>query len=96
MLYLAFVRNKPRAVLDNTEIMAKSRHWWNEGGRPAGLKTLAFYGTLSTETPDVYVFEAESHEDVRKLIDNWKEVDFDIHPALDFAEMFRKQGMKVA
>ena len=49
-----------------------------------------------SETPDVYVFEAESHEDIRVMIDCWKEVEFDIHPALDLAASFRQQGMKIA
>ena len=96
MLYIAFIKNKPRAMLDNADFMAKSRHWWNEGGRPKGITTVAFYAALGTETPDVYVFEAEGHQDIHAMIDYWKEVDFDIHPAVDFAEVFRKQGMKVA
>jgi len=50
-------------------------------GRPAGLKTVGFYGALGTDTPDVYVFEAQSPEDVRTVIDYWKEVEFDTHPA---------------
>jgi hypothetical protein len=95
MLYIAFVKNKPRAILENADMMAKSRKWWNEGDRPAGMKTVAFYGSLGTQTPDVYVFEAESHDDIRKMLDYWKEVDFDVHPAIDFAEMFRRQGMNV-
>lgn len=96
MLYVAFVKNKPRAVLDNADIMTKSRKWWNEGEKPAGIKTVAFYGALGTETPDVYVFEADNHDDIRKIIDYWKEVDFDIHPAVDFAAIFRSQGMKIS
>ena len=96
MLYVAFVKNKPGTVLGNVDIMAKSRKWWNEGDRPAGLKTVGFYGALGTDTPDVYVFEAESHEDIRLMIDYWKEVEFDIHPALDLAAIFRQQGMKIA
>jgi hypothetical protein len=44
----------------------------------------------------VYVFEAESQEDVRTMSDYWKEVEFDIHPAMDFAAMVRSQGMKIA
>jgi hypothetical protein len=95
MLYIAFVKNKPRAILENPDMMAKSRKWWNEGDRPGTLKTVAFYGSLGTQTPDVYVFEAESHDDIRKMLDYWKEVDFDVHPAIDFAEMFRRQGMNV-
>jgi len=95
MLYIAFVKNKPGTVLGNVDIMAKSRKWWNEGDRPAGLKTVGFYGALGTDTPDVYVFEAESHEDIRKMIDYWKEVEFEIHPAIDFAATFRAQGMNI-
>ena len=49
-----------------------------------------------SDTPDVYVFEAESHEDIRVMIDYWKEVEFEIHPALDLAASFRQQGMKIA
>ena len=41
------------------------------------------------------VFEAESHEDIRKMIASWKEVDFEVHPALDLGEVFRRQGMKI-
>jgi hypothetical protein len=96
MLYIAFAKSKSGTVIGNTDIVAKSRKWWNEGDRPAGLKTVGFYGALGTNTPDVYIFEADSHEDIRKMIDYWKEVEFDIHPALDFADMYRKQGMKVA
>src|ERR1043166_117053 len=91
MLYIAFAKSKSGTVIGNTDIMAKSRKWWNEGDRPAGLKTVGFYGALGTNTPDVYIFEADSHEDIRKMIDYWKEVEFDIHPALDFADMYRKQ-----
>ena len=96
MLYIAFVKNKPGTVLGNVDIMAKSRKWWNEGDKPAGLKTIGFYGALGTDTPDVYVFEAQDHEDIRKMIDYWKEVEFEVHPALDLATLFRQQGMNVA
>ena len=61
MLYIAFIKSKPGTVLGNVDIMAKSRKWWNEGDRPGGIKTVGFYGALSSETPDVYVFEAASH-----------------------------------
>jgi len=40
--------------------------------------------------------EAENHADIRKMIDYWKEVEFEIHPALDLAAMFRAQGMNIA
>ena len=95
MLYIAFVRNKSGTVLGNDEIMTKSRKWWNEGDRPAGLRTIGFYGALGSNTPDVFIFEAETHNDIRQMIDYWKEVEFAIHPALDFAAMFRAQGMNI-
>jgi|RhiMetStandDraft_4_1073278.scaffolds.fasta_scaffold1640167_1 hypothetical protein len=95
MLYVAFVKNKPRAVFDNVEIMTKSRTWWNEGGKPAGIRTVAFYGALGSQTPDVYVFETDNHDDIRKMLDYWSEVDFDVHPAFDMAARFVQQGMKV-
>ena len=96
MLYLAFVKNRPRWALANVDLAAKSRKWWNEGGRPEGLRTVGFYGTLGTETPDVIVFEADSHDSIRKMIEFWAEIDFEIHPAVDLAEIFRRQGMKIA
>jgi len=43
----------------------------------------------------VFVFETDNHEDIRKMIDYWKEVEFDIHPAMNFAEVFRSQGMNI-
>jgi len=49
MLYVAFIKNRPRWQLGHTDLQAKSRRWWNEGGRPAGIRTLGFYGTLGTE-----------------------------------------------
>ena len=30
------------------------------------------------------------------MIAYWKEVDFEVHPALDLSEVFRRQGMRVA
>jgi hypothetical protein len=78
------------------EIVAKSRKWWNEGGKPAGIKTICFYAALGSDTPDVVVFDASSHEDIRTMIEYWREVQFDVHPALDLAENFRAQGMKIA
>jgi len=46
MLYIAFVKNKPRWQLGDVDLTAKSRRWWN--------------------------FEAESHEDIRKVLRNPK------------------------
>ena len=30
------------------------------------------------------------------MIAYWKEVDFEVHPALDLGEVFRREGMRVA
>ena len=38
------------------------------GGKPAGLKTIGVYGCLGTEARDVLVFEAQSHDDIRELV----------------------------
>ena len=75
--------------------MAKARKCWNEGDRPVGIKTVRFYGALNSDTPDVYVFEAASHDDIRKMLDYWKEVEFDIRPAVDLSVSFRAQGMNI-
>jgi hypothetical protein len=43
------------------------------------------------------VFEAQSHDDIRQMINYWRDTtDFEVHPAVDLASMFRQQGMKVA
>ena len=96
MLYIAFVKNKPRAMFDDRELRRKPQRWWNEGSKPAGIRTVAFYGALGTDTPDIYVFETENHDDIRKMLDYWPEVDFDVHPAFDMAARFIQQGMKVS
>ena len=64
---IAFVKNKPRWQLADVDLTPKSRQWWNEEQKPAGLRTVGFWGSLSSEAPDVIVFEAESHEDIRKV-----------------------------
>src|SRR5947207_310482 len=35
MLYIAFVKNKPRWQLGDVDLTAKSRQWWNEGEKAA-------------------------------------------------------------
>jgi hypothetical protein len=80
----------------DADIVAKSRKWWNEGAKPAGLNTVRFYGARGSDTPDVVVFEAEHHDDIRTMIEYWREVQFEIHPAVDLAQIFRAQGMKIA
>lgn len=94
MLYIAYVKNKARFA-DKSEIVAKSRKWWNEGGKPPGIKTICFYAALGSDTPDVIVFDASNHEDIRTMIEYWHEVRFEVHPALDLADAFRAQGMKI-
>lgn len=94
MLYIAYVKNKARFA-DKSEIVAKSRKWWNEGDKPPGIKTICFYAALGSDTPDVIVFDASNHEDIRTMIEYWHEVRFEVHPALDLADAFRAQGMKI-
>jgi hypothetical protein len=94
MLYVAFIKHRTGLAAE-TDIVAKSRKWWNEGDKPAGLKTLGFYGALGTNTPDFFVFEASNHDDIRTMIEYWPEVSFEIHPAVDLAQSFRTQGMKI-
>ena len=95
MLYIAFIKSRP-GFASETDIVAKSRKWWNEGGKPSGLKTVGFYGALGSDTPDVVVFESSSHDDIRTMIEYWSEVQFEVHPAVDLAEVFRAQGMKIS
>jgi hypothetical protein len=97
MLYLAFYKNKPGVALKSKDVVEKSHKWWNEGGKPATMKTLAVYGALGTDAPDVMVFETDSHDDIRKMISFWRDTtDFQVFPAVDLGADFRKQGMKVA
>ncbi len=94
MLYIAFARNRAQAG-GGGDLQAKSRKWWNEGAKPSGLKTVAFYGAVGSSTHSVVVFEAANHEDIRTMLNYWNELEFDVHPAVDLAEIFRKQGMHV-
>jgi hypothetical protein len=95
MLYIAFIKSRP-GITAETDIIAKSRKWWNEGAKPAGLKTIGFYGALGSDTPDVVVFESSNHDDIRTMIEYWREVSFEVHPAVDMAQVFRAQGMKIS
>jgi Protein of unknown function (DUF3303) len=94
MKYVAYVtiRSEQRG---NTALVDRSRKWWNEGGRPSGLKTVAAYGTLGS-SPDVFVLETDDPEDLRAMTSFWSDIDFEIHPAVDLIEVFRGQGMQVA
>jgi len=95
MLYIAFIKSRP-GITAETDIIAKSRKWWNEGAKPAGLKTIGFYGALGSDTPDVVVFESLNHDDIRTMIEYWREVSFEVRPAVDMAQVFRAQGMKIS
>jgi hypothetical protein len=95
MLYIAFIKSAP-GLATETDIVAKSRKWWNEGAKPAGLKTIGFYGALGSDTPDVVVFEAENHDDIRTMIEYWRELRFEVHPAVDLMKVFITQGMKIS
>jgi uncharacterized protein DUF3303 len=95
MLYIAFIKSRP-GLVSETDIVAKSRKWWNEGAKPGGLKTIGFYGALGSNTPDVVVFESSNHDDIRTMIEYWREVSFEVHPAVDMAQIFRAQGMKIS
>ncbi len=95
MLYIAFIKSTPGSATD-VDIIAKSRKWWNEGAKPPGLKTIGFYGVLSSNAPDVVVFESSNHDDIRTMIEYWRDVSFEVHPAVDLARVFHAQGMDVS
>jgi len=83
--------------VDSAEIIEKSHKWWDGGAKPAGIKTVGVFGCLGTEARDVLVFEAQSHDDIREMVNFWRDTtDFEVHPAVDLAANFRQQGMKVA
>jgi Protein of unknown function (DUF3303) len=93
MLFIATYRGKPDTP--KLDVQDKARKWWNEGECPKGLKLVACFRPLSAEEPGVMVFEAESADDVAKLITYWREWAFDVRPALDEMAAWRGQGMKV-
>ncbi len=95
MMYLAIGTNA--SGIDRDELMARSHKWWNEGERPEGFRTVAAYRTLGSGGPDVYIFETESHDDIKKVVSFWRGiVEFEFHPAFDALEEWREQGMNVA
>ncbi|MFI5046495.1 MAG: DUF3303 domain-containing protein [Acidimicrobiia bacterium] len=89
---MAFARLRPGQA--SSDLIKKSEQWWNDGGRPPGLRTIAGYGCLGTG-PNVFVFETDDHEDLRKQVHFWSEFDFEIHPAVELLEEWRRQGMHV-
>jgi hypothetical protein len=95
MLYVAFFKIKPGLTAGSPEIVEKSRKWWDQGGKPAGLKTVGVFGCLGTDTRDVLIFEAQNHDDIREMVNFWRDTtDFEVHPAVDLAATFKQQGMK--
>ena len=57
----------------------------------------SFIQAQTPGTRDVLVFEAQSHDDIREMVNFWRDTtDFEVHPAIDLAANFRQQGMKVA
>jgi hypothetical protein len=96
MLYVAFFKNKSNVLVTGAEVLDKSRKWWDQGGKPKGFKTVAIFSCLGTNTTDVFVFEAESHDEIREMVNFWRDTtDFEIHPAVDLMALFRQQGMNV-
>ena len=96
MLYIAYINNRATQPVDAVDMAEKSRTWWNEGGKPKGLRTVGIFGALGTDAKDVLIFEAEDHEDIERMVEYWRnEVDLEIHPALDLAQRWRAQGMKI-
>lgn len=94
MLYLAFVTRRDDA--DDRTITELSRQWWNEGTKPVGLRTVAIYGALGTDSHDVFVFEADDHRDLQAMVDHWRSIaELDICPAVDLAQQWRDYGMDV-
>jgi hypothetical protein len=96
MLYIAFVKARSQPA-EGTKVEELSRRWWNEGARPAGLRTVAIFGSLGTSSPDVFVFDASSNDDIQTMVTFWSPVaEIDVHPCVDLAAAFRTQGMNVA
>ena len=96
MLYIAYINNRATLDVDEVDMAAKSRKWWNEGAKPKGIRTVGIFGALGTDAKDVLIFEAEDHEEIEQMVEYWRnEVDLEIHPALDLAQRWRVQGMKI-
>ena len=97
MLYVAFFKNKPSVLVGSSQVIEKSRKWWDEGGKPAGFKTIGIFGCLGTESTDVLIFEAQNHEDIAAMVSFWRDTtDFEIHPAVDLMATFKQQGRNVS
>jgi len=93
MLYVAYVKAKP----DSGDVTELSRKWWNGGAKPAGLRTVGIFGCIGTGSPDIFVFDADSHDEIQAMVDYWHVIaDLEVHPAVDLAASFRDQGMNVA
>ena len=62
---------------------------------PKGTEARGLFPPAERRRAGVMVFEAESGDDVAKLITYWREWAFDVRPALDEMAAWRGQGMKV-
>src|SRR5712692_7814033 len=76
MLYIAFFKIRPGFSVESAEIIEKSHKWWDGGAKPAGLKTIGVFGCLGTGARDVLVFEAQSHDDIREMVNFWRDTTF--------------------
>jgi hypothetical protein len=96
MLYIAYVKARSDAS-DGALMEERSREWWNNGARPAGLRTVGIFGCIGTASPDIFVFDADSHDEIQTMVDYWRGVaELEVHPAVDLAERFQSQGMNIA
>jgi hypothetical protein len=89
--FLTIDRNDRRGP----EIAEKARKWWNDGEQPSGLRIVASYGAVGTNTPDVLVFEADDNLDIQRMVNFWAPVAIDVHPAIDLLDFWRTQGMDI-
>ena len=96
MLYIAYVKARSGAS-DGALMEERSREWWNNGARPAGLRTVGIFGCIGTASPDIFVFDSDSHDEIQTMVDFWRGVaELEVHPAVDLVERFRSQGMNIA
>lgn len=94
MFYMALATNAHD--IDQGDLKARSEAWWNGGGCPYTLKTVAAYRTVGTGGADTYIVDVESHEDLHQMVTFWRGiVEFEFHPAFDALQQWRDQGMRI-
>ena len=94
MLFICLIKTDAE-YRRNPEIAQKSHKWWNDGGRPVGLKTVACYGAIGTDTPDVMIVETDNHLDIQRMVDFWAPVRIEVHPGIDLARHWGERGMNI-